>query len=424
MPLRFSPAPGAGTISLQAASLSATQAAVSAAAAVVSATAAAASATAAAASAAIGRTRLAADRTYYVRTNGNDANTGLADTAIGAFLTLQHSWDVIARTLDLAGQYTVTVRVADGTYAGGLTTGPLPPGCATTQSIIFQGNTTTPANCLISTAGNCVTHGDAYSGAERGGITIKGFKLTSTGGTGIFTTGNLNFENMNFGTCGINQIYGAHNAFIITSTAYAVSGNAVFHALGQTGAILGLHASTVTFSNAPVFFAYMQAQSDSQIFHNPTFVNGNTVTGTRFIATTGGKFFVDGLNNITFYPGNAAGSASTGGAYDNIPPDHTLSVSGGIVDANYTATAADALIEVLTLSATRTINLPSAATFSNGRVLTVVDIAGAASAIKKVTATPNGIDLINGANAPIDLIAVAYGSAQLMSAGGSWIKLR
>ena len=62
---------------------------------------------------------LEVDKTYYVRTDGSDSNSGSSDSASCAFGTIQHAYDVICSDLDLGG-HTVTIKLGDGTYTAGL----------------------------------------------------------------------------------------------------------------------------------------------------------------------------------------------------------------------------------------------------------------------------------------------------------------
>lgn len=59
---------------------------------------------------------LTADRTYYVRTDGNDSNNGLTNSSEGAFLTLTKAANVL-KTIYGNG-YKVTIQIGSGTFAG------------------------------------------------------------------------------------------------------------------------------------------------------------------------------------------------------------------------------------------------------------------------------------------------------------------
>lgn len=61
---------------------------------------------------------LTANRTYYVRTDGSDSNTGLANTAGGAWLNPSKAYDYVSSNLDLGGQYKVSVFLGAGTHSG------------------------------------------------------------------------------------------------------------------------------------------------------------------------------------------------------------------------------------------------------------------------------------------------------------------
>lgn len=65
------------------------------------------------------RESLTANRTYYVRTDGNDSNTGLTNTSGGAFLTIQKALNVVLGKLDLSG-FNVTAQVAAGAYTSAI----------------------------------------------------------------------------------------------------------------------------------------------------------------------------------------------------------------------------------------------------------------------------------------------------------------
>ena len=252
------------------------------------------------------RELLTANRTYYVRADGSDSNNGLANTSGGAFLTIQKAIDVVA-ALDIA-VYTVTIQVGSGTYTGTVVvSGPW----IGTGTVILQGDNSTPPNVVISTTSN-----HAVSVGGQGRLSILGFKLqTTTGGAGLFARyGSITVTgNMNYGACASYHLFADAGGDIAIAANYTISGNAQAHALANGGKITG-SGQTATHSGTPAFslsYAYV-TRLGAYIADGMTF--SGSATGKRYTVEVNAVIFTGG-GGANYLPGNAAGSAATGGQY-------------------------------------------------------------------------------------------------------------
>lgn len=249
---------------------------------------------------------LAANRTYYVRTDGNDANNGLANTSGGAFLTIQKAVDAVC-ALDLS-VFQVTIQVGDGTYTSPVVLKPylgaLPP--------ILKGNTATPSNVLISTTG-----ASAISVALPCVWQVNDMKLaTTTAGNGLQAGGGgtINFQNINFGVCAAYQIFIYPSSSVIATGSYAVSGSAQFH-IAATGYV-NIANRTITYSGSLAFSGanILSGRGGVVDAYGVTFVNGSGVSGPRYAVSANGVIFTNS-GGASYFPGSTAGSASSGGQY-------------------------------------------------------------------------------------------------------------
>jgi hypothetical protein len=255
------------------------------------------------------REMLGANRTYYVRTDGSDSNDGFLNTSAGAFLTLQKAIDVAYGKIDLAG-FDVTIQIADGTYTAGcsIIAPQLGPG-----TITLQGNNTSPANVVISQAGDnaiFITNG-AY-------LAVKDLKLqTTTSGHGILATRNgvVEFQNLNFGTCAGRHIRAEDGAIVSALGNYAISGGAANHwQASGPGATIRCTGKTIALSGTPNFssaFAYALIGGVMVIDSNSF---SGSATGVRYLSQENSILHVNG-GGATYLPGNSAGSVANGGIY-------------------------------------------------------------------------------------------------------------
>jgi len=256
------------------------------------------------------RERLTAARTYYVRTDGGDSNDGLANTSGGAFLTIQKAVDVVSGTLDLS-TYDVTIQVNDGTRTS---TTLLKKFQSSGGSVSIVGNSATPANCVISTTSAACFTTDAYAGT----YVIDGFKLqTTTSGACLSVTGQastLTFKNIDFGAAASAHINSTANSVCFAAGNYSITGSAPWHMGALSGGAISINSRTVTITGTPAFStAFCLGQTTGIVVASANTYSGSA-TGSRYnvslnaVANTG-------AGGATYFPGNAAGYATTGGQY-------------------------------------------------------------------------------------------------------------
>lgn len=243
---------------------------------------------------------------------GSDSNDGLASGSGNALATIQAainavmSWDINTQA--------VTIQLANGTYT---------VGCRVTSAWLgstiptLKGDTTTPANVLIST-----TSVSAIYVSLGGTLNVQGLELrTTTSGDCLqaYDNGRIYITGlMRFGACAGFQISAQHSAlFEAIAQSWQCSGGALSHVLSQTGGSVHIHDSTITFSNTPNFStATVTVTGLGQLYAaTMTFTNGATVTGTRFLNFTNSNIDVGG-GGVNYFPGNVAGTTGTGAQYN------------------------------------------------------------------------------------------------------------
>jgi hypothetical protein len=261
------------------------------------------------------RIKLTAPTNFYVRTDGSDSNTGLANTAGSAWLTLQHAYDTLCSDYDFGGQ-TALVNVADGTYSAGVTMSSTWTGGG---SIQFLGNQITPANCFISASG----HGFLNNAIIQGGpVIVAGFKINTGGAGGTYAVGNTGWgliaaSSMEFAGSYSNLAALSNGAQISIGGNYTVSGNSTFHDLCLAGGyIIDGNGGTVTISGSPTITFWAYCRDTSFIAVSNTY-SGSPSAGTQKFNISDVSMINTQSGNVNYLPGSVAGAAdaTTYGAY-------------------------------------------------------------------------------------------------------------
>jgi hypothetical protein len=268
---------------------------------------------AAAARATLGvRDVLSANRTYYVRTDGSDSNNGLANTAGGAFLTLQKAWDTIV-TLDLNG-FTATIKIGNTyTLTAGLNASVAPVG----GNVIIEGDTATPSNTVIST-----TSADAIQITSSSKVTVQYIKVqTTTSGYGLVTRAPgavlIIGNGMEYGACASGHVlaYSGRIEAASSATGYTIAGASVSHFRADLNGIVVVSTLAVTISGAPAFsWAFAVANTGGVIDVFGFSVASGSATGSRYSANSNSVINTYG-GGASYLAGDSAGATATGGQY-------------------------------------------------------------------------------------------------------------
>lgn len=259
------------------------------------------------------RERLTADRTYFVRTDGNDSNNGLTNTAAGAFRTIQKAVAIVSSSLDLNNRG-VTIQLADGTYSETVQLlSYVGRGSQGHTTPVILGNASTPSNVVIDgVAGTFAVVGVETGGFEWG---LKNLKLQCSGGTAIDAdVGSwIWIDNVVFGSS-VNHINAAGGVIEVISS-YSIVGNFTNHILVQNqGRLLFVQTITITIIGTPAmagYFTYIVSNALASWPFLLTF-SGGVSGGIKFLIQTGGGSDTGG-NGMNYFPGATGGTVTSPG---------------------------------------------------------------------------------------------------------------
>lgn len=256
--------------------------------------------------------------TFYVATNGSDANSGL--TSGTPWLTLAHAMAVITQKYDFGGQ-TVTLQAVAGHAIFSGQQLPVTPWVGG-GSFIYDGG-----GGSISFTGVTQIDGTiaVKQGALPGPFTIQNVTITSSAGAAINMASLLVASasiviigsGVTFGS-GSFLAYVAAGGFIQLLNNFSVSGggNSLLFASGGLISTNGVPISVNFTSSVAYSTATVWVQGAGLIFIGTvSFLNGGNVGGatSRYLAATAGTIITGGGQN--FIPGANPGTATPPGSY-------------------------------------------------------------------------------------------------------------
>lgn len=256
------------------------------------------------------RERLTANRTYYVRSDGSDSNTGLVDSAGGAFLTIQHAYNVIADTIDCAG-FSPIIQVKNGTFTAGLDVTKPIVGAGT---LFLVGNVSDPTQVLLTvTNAHCILNRIAGLIVDIGGFTLR----TTTAGNCVwaYRGGMINVSGaVRMSTSAGDHFTSTEGGLIEILANYTISGSAVNHWHAYDLGKIICQNKTITFTGGQAFSGNFAGNAQAAHYVDGCTFAGTGPTGSRYLVHKNGVIDTNG-GGATYLPGNSTNGTATGGQY-------------------------------------------------------------------------------------------------------------
>jgi hypothetical protein len=252
------------------------------------------------------RELLKAPRTYYVRTDGNDNNSGLTNDAAGAFLTIQKAADVVLHTLDVGG-FDVTIQIGDGNYTAGATLiGPQ----VGKGNLIIQGNATTPSNVVVTS-----TNAHTFQVARDLVVSIRDLEMRTVASGMCLRSINratVSISNVVFGPAATYhiQVFNAE----LNPGSYTIAGSTETHMSVGFGAVVYAENRTITLTGTPHFStAYLYAEMCG-VYRATGVTFVGSATGVRHYVIANAAVQTNGAG-LNYFPGNQPGQVNSGGQF-------------------------------------------------------------------------------------------------------------
>lgn len=245
-------------------------------------------------------------KTFYVRPDGSNQNSGFDNTPDGAFYSIGAAlnrlrvmpYDLTGMENDGSGSYDWRIVVSAGNFAE---TVELPDTRFPRVTIEGVGPTTI--------ARSYVTR------AMRTAWTIRNQTLGGAGVTCLTALegAQLNFADISFVESGYIGICDVNAKMSSLARPFSISGSLSAGFLTRFGGRVQLNGSAVTITGNPSIGRFAMAQTNSSIYAQGMTFTG-TATGNRYDATSNGVIDTNS-GGANYFPGSSPGAQSNGGLY-------------------------------------------------------------------------------------------------------------